>query len=171
MTTLHPVYDEAYFKNGWTSKTKKAAEQYVQILRRHTGGGRANVLDVGCGVGVVLDELRAESAWHSFGVDISIEALRQGTSSPKLGVVAADAARLPFADDAFDAVLLLDVIEHVLAPPIVLDELRRISRPGATLIVTTPNSSSVLRPLLGARWHGVRILRISACSTRSPSDT
>ena len=56
-------------------------------------------------------------AWHYAGLD-----------------VISDIARLPFADETFDAVLCSEVIEHVPAPIAVIAELARVLRPGGELL-------------------------------------
>lgn len=50
----------------------------------------------------------------------------------------ADAARLPFPDATFDTVLCTELLEHVLDPVRCVLEVRRVLRPGGTLILTTP---------------------------------
>jgi SAM-dependent methyltransferase len=55
----------------------------------------------------------------------------------RVDVVAA-ADELPLADESFDAVLLLQVLEHVPAPARVLAELHRVLRPGGTITLTAP---------------------------------
>ncbi len=56
------------------------------------------------------------------------------------GSAAADAAALPFGVSVFDGMLIKDVLEHVLDPVQVLREARRVSRPGARIIVTVPRA-------------------------------
>jgi SAM-dependent methyltransferase len=52
-------------------------------------------------------------------------------------------ARLPFPDESFDAVVCLEGIEHVLRPHDLLGELFRVCRVGGSVIVSTPNISSM----------------------------
>lgn len=52
--------------------------------------------------------------------------------------VQADAALLPFAPAAFDAVLCAELLEHVPDPRPVLAQVRRVLRPGGTLLITVP---------------------------------
>jgi SAM-dependent methyltransferase len=49
-----------------------------------------------------------------------------------------DASKLPFAQDSFDCVLLLDVVEHLQFPREALLEAARVLRPGGVLIVSMP---------------------------------
>lgn len=48
--------------------------------------------------------------------------------------------RLPFADGSFDLVWCSEVIEHLQDPAFSLAELRRVTKPGGLLVLTTPNS-------------------------------
>jgi SAM-dependent methyltransferase len=46
----------------------------------------------------------------------------------------------PYVDDMFDVVLFCEILEHLLKDPVhALAEIRRVIKPGGTLIVTTPN--------------------------------
>ncbi|NIS79405.1 MAG: methyltransferase domain-containing protein, partial [Anaerolineales bacterium] len=46
---------------------------------------------------------------------------------------------LPFADAAFDAVLCFETVEHFPKPERIVEEIGRVTRPGGSLILTTPN--------------------------------
>lgn len=48
--------------------------------------------------------------------------------------------KLPFADESFDLIWCSEVIEHLEDPAFALGELRRVTKPGGTLVLTTPNS-------------------------------
>ncbi len=99
---------------------------------------RARVLDVGCGDGRFLAELgRRADAW---GVDLSRRALGHARARvAHARLVGCQAHALPFADASFDAVTLLDVIEHVRdeREAEVMREALRVLRPGGTLVVST----------------------------------
>ena len=93
---------------------------------RPTGPGR--VLDLGCG---------SKKYPGAVGVDLS------GDTDADI-VHDLDVVPYPLEDDAFDQILLQDVIEHVRAPYDVMRELHRIGRPGARVHLRTPHFSSVL---------------------------
>ena len=55
-----------------------------------------------------------------------------------LTVVQADALALPFAENSFDAVVLLDVLEHLADPVTLVRELGRIMKQGGAVVVMVP---------------------------------
>jgi len=101
-----------------------------RFAREQLRGGR--ILDVACGSGYGTAMLGA------VGVDVSLEALRYARRHPA-PYVAADAARLPFADAAFDAVVSFETIEHLADPDRFVAECARVLKPGGRLLVSTPN--------------------------------
>ena len=107
--------------------------QTVADLRIAPG---ARVLDVGCGIGVLLDRLGSTYRTSSFGVDVSRESLRRGRTESPLGIEAAlcDALRLPFADNSIDLVISLDVLEHIDSPNHAISEVVRVLRPSGRFL-------------------------------------
>ena len=94
------------------------------------------VLDVGCSDGRGSEVL---SRARAYGADIYRPALASAHDTGRRGpVTQADVRQLPFADDAFDVVVSLDVVEHFEKPDAlrVLDEMERVSR--STVVVVTP---------------------------------
>jgi 2-polyprenyl-3-methyl-5-hydroxy-6-metoxy-1,4-benzoquinol methylase len=99
----------------------------------------ASVLDVGCGVGSFSTLLAARSLRVACA-DISeenVEVVRR--RHLELPVVRTDATALPFDDDAFDAAVLMEVLEHVEDDRAALSELRRVVRDDGLLILSVPN--------------------------------
>jgi SAM-dependent methyltransferase len=54
--------------------------------------------------------------------------------------------QLPFKNDTFDAILLIEVIEHIALDRIAIMEINRALRPGGVLVLTTPNGTTFPRP-------------------------
>ena len=101
------------------------------------GGGRA--LDLGCRAGHQTRWLEA----HGYTVTpVDVEKLFD-----RAEVVDAN-RQLPFPDDHFDLIWSSEVIEHLVDPGFSLAELRRVTKPGGHIILTTPNSYMVLFRLL-----------------------
>ena len=119
----------------------------------------ARILDVGAGEGVLVETYRAQGR-DIVGVDANYESA---------SVRKADLASLPFDDGWFDAVLCLDVLEHLdlLAQAPALREIRRCLAAGGALLLSVPNLAhlhSRLRFILGGN-----LTRTSALE-RHPGD-
>lgn len=96
----------------------------------------ASVLDLGCGTGGTIKALRGLARFA--GLDMSPTAARfaaRRTGEPVLCGVATD---LPVRDASVDAVLALDVFEHILDDGKAAAEVRRVLKPGGALVATVP---------------------------------
>ena len=103
----------------------------------------AQVLDVGCGTGSNLRLLVELGFGDVTGLDRSEEAIRWCREKQLPPVERGDLCALPFPEDHFDLVLATDVLEHIDEPGVGVAELRRVLRPGGTLIVTVPAFESL----------------------------
>jgi demethylmenaquinone methyltransferase/2-methoxy-6-polyprenyl-1,4-benzoquinol methylase len=93
------------------------------------------VLDIAAGTGT-SSEPSADRGVHVVPADFSLGMLRVGNQRrPDLGFTAADAMRLPFADDSFDAVTMSFGLRNVASVPAALAEFLRVTRPGGRLVV------------------------------------
>lgn len=105
-------------------------------------------LDVGCGSGETLDWFsRRHPRWRSAGVDVAFEALRAVPPLRSGGVARATALHLPVQSGTIDLIVCQDVLQHLpldggdLAA---LAEMRRVLKPGGTLVLRT-NAQSLPR--------------------------
>ena len=99
------------------------------------------VLDVGCGTGFGTAGL-LEHVDHVIGLDQSPEQLAKAHSkldADRTTLMLGDAERLPFESDAFDIVWSSGSIEYWPRPVATLAEMRRVCRPGGTVLVVGPN--------------------------------
>jgi len=90
-------------------------------------------LDLAAGTATSAAAL-ARSGATVVGCDFSLGMLREGRGKG-VALVAGDALRLPFADDAFDAVTISFGLRNVADTAVALAELRRVTRPGGRLVV------------------------------------
>ena len=104
----------------------------------------AQVLDVGCGYGQYLKKVSQQTDNNTFltGIDVSSGMLQDLSQQwhphiplPHLGV--ADAQHLPFSDNSYDTILAMHMLYHVPNIEQATGELRRVLRPGGTLLVST----------------------------------
>jgi SAM-dependent methyltransferase len=117
----------------------------------------ARVLEIGCGSGetgeIALDEGRA--AFYA-GVDVSIAAAERARGRLSQ-VITGDIEHLelPWAPLSFDALILSEVLEHLIDPGRVLSLCAPLLRPGAIVLASSPNVShySVVLELLRGRFE------------------
>ena len=97
----------------------------------------ARVLDAGCGWGVTLESLE-KAGFAATGLDQSRSALEQ-LDRPERRLIEADLNQaIPGRAAQFDAVLALDVIEHLDMDQLAVRRLATLVRPGGALIVSVP---------------------------------
>lgn len=96
------------------------------------------VLEIACGTGILVSWL-AERGAHVVGCDISEQALGRARARGTGEYAGCDIHRLPFRDQEFDVVVCCETLEHTLDPDAALRELRRVAKPGASLLLTTPS--------------------------------
>ena len=93
------------------------------------------VLDIAAGTGTSSEPF-ADHGVNVVPADFSLGMLRVGNRRrPDLGFTAADAMRLPFADDSFDAVTMSFGLRNVASVEQALGEFLRVTRPGGRLVV------------------------------------
>ncbi len=100
------------------------------------------VLDAGCGEGYGLALLRDAGAAHVTGADLdaaTVAHARRTYGSEHIDVVECELMDLPLVDGAIDLTVSFQVIEHVHDVPGYLRSLRRVTRPGGTVLIATPN--------------------------------
>lgn len=93
------------------------------------------ILDVATGTGVVAARLQRAGA-TVIGVDFSPAMLAQARRRhPTIEFVEADAAKLPFGDDEFDAVTISFGLRNIADPKAALAEMYRVVKPGGRLVI------------------------------------
>ena len=127
------------------------------LLRDAVGTDRPEVLDLGCGTGAVLSEL---STWtRSAGVDMAAQALEYSAQRGLRDLVGARGESLPFREGCFDAVVALDVFEHIEDDAAALREACRVLKPGGALVLSVPAFMSLWGPHDVALMHFRRYRR------------
>jgi SAM-dependent methyltransferase len=153
-----PPYSEMYF-----------ARRFGRLLLRDSALPLAQpleVLDFGCGPGFIWDHLQdLGAAWQYTALDFSprsVAALRERAAGHARFRTAIHATELPteLATSAFDAVLLLEVVEHLKDAYLdaTLREAARVLKAGGVLVISTPNEENLALsrhfcPSCGAIYH------------------
>jgi SAM-dependent methyltransferase len=134
------------------------------ILKSLQGNGARHVLDLGCGNGAFTG-LLSEHGYAVEGIDGSGSGLQLATQSyPHIAFHQQDlSAELPLRfRERFDAVVSVEVIEHLLLPRLLIDNAWRALKPGGLLILTTPyhgywkNLAIALCGGFDKHWHPLR---------------
>jgi methionine biosynthesis protein MetW len=142
--------EEKLYGDIWKAKLIREKDLAADGSLRTTSAAKVTengkrLLDVGCGEGSFIIQVR-EKFEEVYGVDISDDAvelsLKNDITAKKANL---NNEPLPFPDNYFDAVVTLDVIEHVFDPVFFLDEVRRVLAPGGYTIISTPNIRKIQR--------------------------
>lgn len=107
------------------------------VLRKLSTFPKGRVLDIGTGSGVVARKL-AEIGFQVAACDVELQPA--WCDELKVDYVQCDVNKpLPYADESFDYVCCLEVIEHIENPFALCREIRRILYPGGSAFISTPN--------------------------------
>jgi len=120
----------------------------LAVVRSHVPGGR--LLDTGAAYGFFVKV--AEPWFDASGIDISEYAARIAREEFQAQVVQGDVEAIAAADASFDAVVMWDIIEHLIRPARALQEICRVLKPGGFLFVSTDDAACWLPRLLGRQW-------------------
>lgn len=122
-------------------------EQRVKLFFPYIAGAK-NILELGCGKGLLGEQIRKNTNAQVYGVDISMSGIELAKNRGILAKIADLNKRLPFSDNFFDVVLSDQLLEHIYKTDYLLDEVCRILRPGGIVITITPNLSFWLNRIL-----------------------
>ena len=135
---------ELYKGEIWSDALQQRAQRRIHWLCSQATGD--TVLDIGCSQGIASIILGREG-FSVTGIDIQPSRIEYANadleSEPedvrdRVRFQVGNGARLEFADDTVDTVLLGEVIEHLAVPERLLSEIRRVLKPGGRLVLTTP---------------------------------
>lgn len=139
----HDLISVRYHGNLADPETERARQRIHWMCAQAKG---TDVLDLGCSQGIVTLIL-AREGFRCTGVDVeesSLDTARTALAKEaelvrnRAQFQIADATQLPFNDASFDTVIVGEVLEHLTQPSKILDEARRMLRPGGRLVITVP---------------------------------
>jgi SAM-dependent methyltransferase len=139
-------------------------ERMVSWLRRRRADKicglipNGRVLDIGCGRGHILHNLR-QRGWTVQGVELNADAATHARDVLGLDVAVESFNPERFADGSFDVIIMWHVLEHLPDVGSVLAACRRMLRPGGLLVVSVPNLESWQARLTRHHWFHLDLPR------------
>ena len=154
--------DERLYEVFYGSKPnifeKAGSLPYKPVLRTLVGDAGQRMLDVGCGAGHFLSIVKKVRGMEAFGVE-PYPFNRSLADKENLNIYNGSLPDAAFPADFFDVVTLNHVFEHMANPRSTLCELKRILKPGGSLVIGVPQSSCLLYWLFGRCWKQLDVPR------------
>lgn len=154
-------YSPAYFWEEYMPAHHAANGEYVAEIHRQRTlpmlslleqyRQHNTLLEVGCAAGFFL-KVATEENWQVTGVEIMEPAVTYATESLGLNVRSGTLEEADLTDASFDAIVMIETVEHLLDPAGTLSEAYRLLRPGGALLLAVPNQNSIMRSLIGPAW-------------------
>jgi len=131
-------HDEWWWEVGRRSLVKNLLHRYGVngADSAHANGTAPRILEIGCGSGALLQDLQHYGS--TYGLDVAASALANCRQRGLDCVSLADVTALPFADEQFNVVIAIDVLEHVEDDGAAIREINRVTKKGGKVILTVP---------------------------------
>lgn len=154
------IYGAGYFKGATggfgymdyerdKEPQKSAMTKFLDKIQSHIPAGK--IFDTGAASGFFI-ELAAKRRWEASGVEISEYA--SGVARSKGLMVLTGTIHHPgITQKTYDAVSMLDVLEHATEPDSEIKRAGELLRPGGILAINTPDSGSFWARIWGIHWH------------------
>ena len=123
-------------KHWWFIGRKKIFSHLVRRVLRDRTGEHLTALDLGCGMGGMLDELSAHT--EVYGTDIEQSALTHCHGRGYSRVFKAHGQHLPLPDASLDLICAFDTLEHIPEERETIAECFRLLKPGGCLLLSVP---------------------------------
>jgi len=132
-TNIHPTYRKS--ANGYAIKNEVKLKALIKRFQPWYKTGR--ILDVGCSAAFFM-HLAQQHGWQADGVEIASWAADFSNRELGVRVFCGPLEQAGFPDDTFDVVFSSHVLEHIADPRSLLQEMRRVLRPGGLHVSVVP---------------------------------
>ncbi len=130
------------------SKIQYLTQNYFRKLNQNI-----SLLDVGCGNGKFLNEIKTLFGCQVYGIDISAQASELAKKDFDLKVFVGTITQAPFSDNYFDVVTAWQYLEHVHNPLQTLKKICDLLKPNGICVISTPNIDCINAKIFKDRWY------------------
>lgn len=159
---------------GYEDRSHLTTPQWFKrLILKELGNG--NLLEIGCGGGALLAEISESTSGRVVGCDLKRE--RAKVAENRLpDIVQCDGCSLPFADETFDVVVAIELLEHIPEPKYLIRDIIRVLSPSGSIFIKTPNKFThdvfhlLKRDLVSTREYHPSVLTHNDLETMFPND-
>ena len=143
-----PLYQE--------KKTLRKATRVLDELKRLGIEEGAKILEIGASYGFFM-KIANDVGFESYGLEMSAKACEYAKNEFGIEIENSSLEESKFVqkNHSFDAVILLDVIEHVTNPSEIISQIESLLKPGGFVVITTPNIESLEFKFFGKYWEWI----------------
>lgn len=130
---MHALEKQYWWFQG---RRKVILDTLNQHGKRDASSDRPVILDIGCGTGMMLEDLKQMGS--ATGLDFSMVALEYCKNRGIDTIGRADVRNLPVKENSVDIITALDLIEHIEDDHGLMDEFYRVLKPGGIAVMSVP---------------------------------
>jgi len=160
------IEDERGFWNRWDRRYGMIKR--CRSVERWVGKGR--VLEVGCGTGIFLNEMRRRG-WSVVGVEPNLYASNYARTRFGMEIFTGTLEEFSAPPESFDVIALWNVLEHLPTPAQDMRRMARALKKDGLLVMGIPNLESLDRRLFKECWRGWELPRHLYFFSRSGLET
>jgi SAM-dependent methyltransferase len=149
-------------KKGITEKIYQVVRRFMLLRKKNlinkiTGISSGAILDIGSGTGHFLNNMKT-AGWDVKGIEINEKAREYAASQFNIDTISPEKINtLPLK--SFDCITLWHVLEHFYDPFRVMEDIAGFIKPGGTVLIALPNSSSFDASYYGDKWAAYDVPR------------
>jgi SAM-dependent methyltransferase len=123
----------------------------IKKMKKYKKNGK--ILDIGCSSGYLL-KLAKDSQFETFGVELNPNAVKYGNENYGLNILNKDLESANFDSSSFDIIVCSQLMEHIVNPENLLNEINRVLKKDGILIIDSPNYAGLMVKFFGKKWGG-----------------
>lgn len=149
--TYSQNYINDYLKYRKKDLIRSFKGDLVDIEKRKFGG---NILDIGCGPGLLLYVFKKYSKypWKLFGIDINVKSINVAHKIINANYKVMPVNKIDYVDNFFDCICCYDILEHLISIDDSLNQIKRVLKPDGLLVIQVPNYLSLMQMLSKEDW-------------------